>query len=119
MGETFHYEHRFKSSKEEVFYRIVSWLKSEGAVITKEKVPDDVEAVHGSLKALAVWKKTAEKRMSFALSEDSEGVKVSLVMEPASKMYDDDVYVWRNKIQTSWGQLANDIWTSIERSQIE
>jgi hypothetical protein len=119
MGETFHYEHRFKASMEEVFNQIVSWLKNEGAMIIKEKAPVEAEAVHGSLKALAVWKKTAEKRMSFALSEDSEGVKVSLVMEPASKMYDDDVYVWRNKIQTSWGQLANDIWTSIERSEIK
>jgi hypothetical protein len=88
-------------------------------MITKEKAPKEVEAIHGSLKTLEVWKKTAEKKVSFTLDEDGEGVKVSLVMEPASKMYDDDVYVWRNKIQTSWGQLANDIWAIIERSETE
>lgn len=119
MGETFQYNHKFKASKEEVFQQVISWLKKEGAQIIMEKVPDKVEAIQGSMKALKVWNKTAEKRMSFALSEDSEGVSVVLVMEPASKMFEDDVYAWRSKIQMAWGQLADDIWASVERSKAE
>ena len=119
MGETFQYSHNFKASKEVVFNKIISWLKSEGAQIIMEKVPERIEAIQGSMKALKVWNKTAEKRMSFSLSEDSEGVIVALVMEPASKMYEDDVYAWRNKIQMSWGQLANDIWASVETVEAE
>jgi hypothetical protein len=116
MGEKFTYSHKFKASKEEVFQQISSWLKKEGAQITMDKRPDKVEAIQGSMKALKVWNVTAEKRISFTLSEDSEGVNVVLVMEPASKMFEDDVYAWRNKIQTAWGQLANDIWTSVDQS---
>jgi hypothetical protein len=70
------------------------------------------------MKALKVWNITAEKKMSFTLSQDNEGVNVILVMEPASKMFEDDVYAWRNKIQTAWGQLANDVWANIEQSKV-
>ena len=119
MGETFHYNHKFKASKAEVFQHIITWLKMEGAQITMEKVPDKVEAIQGSMKALKVWNRTAEKRMSFTLSEDIEGVNVVLVMEPASKLFEDDVYAWRSKIQMAWGQLADDIWASVEQSKVE
>jgi hypothetical protein len=115
MGDTFHYDHKFKMGKEDVFQRIVSWLRKDGAQITTQKVPEKVEAMHGSMKALKVWNINAEKRMSFTIVEDADGVNVTLVMEPASKMFEDDVYAWRNKIQTAWGQMANDIWASIEQ----
>jgi len=116
MAETFHYEHKFKSGKAEVFQEIISWLKKEGAQIMMEKASEKVEAMHGSMKALKVWNITAEKSMSFILSEDAEGVKVSLTMEPASKMFEDDTYAWRDKIQKAWEQLANDLWASIGQS---
>ncbi len=117
MGETFHYSHKIKASREEVFQQIISWLKKEGAQVTREKALDKVEAIQGSMKPLKVWNIATEKRMSFALSEDVEGVNVSLVMEPASKMYEDDVIAWKSKIQTTWGQLADDIWAYIEQSK--
>lgn len=117
MGETYRYVHDFKARKaEEVFDQLVSWLKGEGAKVTISQRPRQLEAIHGSLKALEVWKKTAEKKMSFTLGQADEVVNVILTMEPASKLYGNDVYVWRDKIQATWGQLAEEIWARVERS---
>ena len=115
MGETFHYSRKIKGGREEAFQQIISWLKKEGAQITREKAPEKVEAIQGSMKPLKVWNVGTEKRMSFTLGEDADGVNISLVMEPASKMYEDDVLVWKNKIQTGWGQLADDLWAYLEQ----
>jgi hypothetical protein len=118
VGDKFNYSHDFKGMQAiEVFDGIIAWLKAEEAKIDRLHKPTEIEAYHGSLKALMVWKKNAEKTMSFRISEAEGAVHVDLSMTPASKAFGDDVYAWQKKIKTVWGQLADDLWTRLEESK--
>ncbi|MDD1769946.1 MAG: hypothetical protein LUO79_02560 [Methanomassiliicoccales archaeon] len=114
-GTTFSYSREIKGLKvTEVFDGIVSWLKEEGATIDRMQRPTEIVALHGSLKALAIWKKNAEKTMAFKLSEAGDAVHVDITMEPASTEFGYDVYGYQRKIQAGWGQLAVELWSRLE-----
>ncbi|MGD1060996.1 MAG: hypothetical protein ABR879_06030 [Methanomassiliicoccales archaeon] len=114
-GVTFSYSRDIKGAQvAEVFDGIVSWLKGEGATVDRMQKPTEISALHGSLTATAIWKKNAEKTMTFKLSEKGDLVHVDLKMAPASTEFGYDVYGYQKKIQSGWGQLAEELWTRLE-----
>lgn len=115
MSDKFSFGRDFKGiDASTLFDGILEWLKAEGAKIEREQKPAQIEALHGNMKAMSVWKKDVEKTMSFKLTEASDAVHVELTMAPVSSAFGYDVYTYQKKIQTNWGQLAEELWTRLE-----
>ena len=115
MSDKFSFGRDFKGiDASTLFDGIVEWLKAEGAKIEREQKPLQIEALHGNMKAMSVWKKDVEKSMSFRLSETNDAVHIELTMSPVSSAFGYDVYTYQKKIQTNWGQLAEELWTRLD-----
>ncbi len=97
-----------------LFEGILAWLKAEGATIERTQKPSQIEALHGNMTAVSVWKKDVEKSMSFRLTEANDSVHVELTMAPVSSAFGYDVYTYQKKIQSNWGQLAEELWKKLD-----
>ena len=114
-GTIFSFSHDLKGAKaEDVFDEIVEWLKEEGATVERMRRPNEIEALHGSLTATAIWKKNAEKTMKIDISGSEENVHIDLAMAPGSTEFGYDVYGYQNKIRSGWGQVAEELWHKLD-----
>ncbi len=114
MADKFSFARDFRGiDSATLFDGILEWLKAEGATIERTQKPAQIEALHGNMMAVSVWKKDIEKSMSFRLIETDETVHVELTMAPVSSAFGYDVYTYQKKIQANWGQLAEELWTRL------
>lgn len=111
----FEYRHEFVNKPVgEVHGAIVRWLGTEGAKVSRDEAPNLIEAVHGSLKTISVWKRDAKKKLTFDILAKREGSEVVLKASPGSIGYADDVGRMRQEIFVGWGLLAEEIWAFVE-----
>ena len=117
MGE-FKFQHVIPGkSKQTVFQGLMRWLEIEDAWITQKDDPNNIEAIHGHVLVLGVASRDAKKTLNFHLSDFEDGVEITLVMIP-SKAYFDEMEGGKSVITNNWGRLADEIWASIEGSQL-
>jgi len=80
----------------------------------EKSAPTSIEAVHGSLKTVSVWKRDAKKKLRFSIQAKGRGAEVLLKISPGSLMYADDVGTMKKEIFINWGTLAEEIWGYVE-----